>query len=104
MLYSRELLSALTMCGHISIVAPASKDDAVMLATLTAAIKCWQRQVKARGQGGPASTTINHGRVRKKAVVIVRAPKKWRGSTMFGYVYLNGDAVYKSNFRMTAHS
>jgi hypothetical protein len=38
---------------------------------------------------------------------VERAPNGWRGSTMHGYVYgkggvRNSDAVFKSNFRMSA--
>ena len=71
---------------------------------LTVADWLRRRRARAAGQsGGLAAARIVSDMMRNRRArrVIVRAAQKWRGSTMYGYVYKNGDHVYSKNFRMS---
>jgi hypothetical protein len=107
MALSRAFLVALAGLGQIAEQPAASSARAEQFATVVAlAVDELRKKQRAAVHGSTgrvaADLTAYHlYGIRKKRQAVVRAADKWRGSTMFGYVYKNGDAVYKHNFRMT---
>ena len=112
MLYTKEALIALAMSGHAAgASASASQASAnrakIIIAACVAAIRARQRNAAGDGRAGRSlgrGVSGDRAGVRKKPIIIVRAKDHWRGSTMYGYVYQNGAAVYKKNFRMTKNT